>query len=309
MTKLKKLTGMLPLLIVVGAIAVLLVFPQKSASLVFEGLSLWAACVLPSTLPFLFFCALFTRLRAYPKFAGKLSPVAGKLFRVSGAGACCGLISALSGYPVGAKIAADLVLRGEICKEERFRVAALASTSGPAFLVGAVGARLFQSVKAGWILFFAHLAAVWIVCFFLRFTVKKGASRPRSVPAVQTQNALSESLSQTVAAATLAGASIAIFYAFARLLAGAVQNEFLSAILSGLVEMTSGCKTLSPMKTPLALALSAFFVTFGGVCVLVQQLAFLAPAGVKPLPFLAVKALQGALAAALCFALACALGI
>ena len=308
MTKLKKFTGAIALLFTVGAIAVLLALPAKSASLVFEGLSLWAACVLPSTLPFLFFCALFTRLKAYPKIVGKLSPVAGKVFRISGAGACCGLISALSGYPVGAKTLSSLALRGEVPKEELFRTSALATTSGPAFLVGAVGAGAFQSVKAGWLLLVSHLAAVWLVCFLLRFTAKQSVSASR-ISAPQTQNALSESLAETVAAATLAGASIAIFYAFARLLAGTVSDGFLSAILSGIVEMTSGCKALSSVKTPLALALSAFFVTFGGVCVLVQQLAFLTPAGVKPLPFICLKALQGITAAALCFALACAFGV
>ena len=44
-------------------------------------------------------------------------------------------------------------------------------------------------------------------------------------------------------------------------------------------------------------ALAALLVTFGGGCVLVQQLGFLTRAGVKTLPFLGVKALQGIVAA------------
>ena len=53
----------------------------------------------------------------------------------------------------------------------------------------------------------------------------------------------------------------------------------------------------------LSLAGCAFFVTFGGACVLAQQLAFLTKAGVKALPFLAVKFLQGLLAAGIAYGL------
>ena len=61
--------------------------------------------------------------------------------------------------------------------------------------------------------------------------------------------------------------------------------------------MTSGCKLLSEIGGPFAVALAALLVTFGGGCVLVQQLGFLTRAGVKTLPFLGVKALQGIVAA------------
>ena len=67
--------------------------------------------------------------------------------------------------------------------------------------------------------------------------------------------------------------------------------------------MTAGCNLFSQDPRPLSLALCAFLVTFGGFCVLVQQLAFLTRAGIKPLPFLAVKFVQGLLAAAICFPL------
>ncbi len=60
--------------------------------------------------------------------------------------------------------------------------------------------------------------------------------------------------------------------------------------------MTSGCALLSQSVTPLSAALCCFLVTFGGLCVLVQQIAYLSHAKVKILPFVAVKLLQAAIA-------------
>ena len=62
--------------------------------------------------------------------------------------------------------------------------------------------------------------------------------------------------------------------------------------------MTAGCGALAKIGSPLAVALSAFLVTFGGSCVLMQQLIFLRLAKVKTLPFLGVKLLQGLAAGA-----------
>ena len=292
--KLKKLTGftLLPVLV---CMACFLINPARYTKLVLEGATLWAVCVLPATLPFLFLTALVTRHSSFSKFAAKLSRPTGKLFRISGAGGLCALLSALSGYPVGAKSVFDLHSRGMLAKEETFRTACLASTSGPMFLVGAVGAGMFKSVSVGWLLYLSHLLGIFLVCFFMRFTKKKARfySAPAMLPAQKTSDALSES----VLSVLTVGGAIAVYYALAGMVCDFIAltglgGGYVTPVVTGLIEMTSGCSLLAQTPTALNCALACFLVTFGGGCVLTQQTGYLSRANVNRFAFAGVKLLQ-----------------
>lgn len=324
MIKAKNLSALFISAIAVFAMTVFLIFPARYAQSVSEGISLWAVNVLPATFPFLFLTALLSSLRLFARVAEKLSPAAKKLFRVNGAGGCAAVMSALSGYPVGARLLFDLHERNLISQNERFRLACLCSTSGPMFLVGVVGSAMFHSAKAGWIALLSHLLSVCAVCFCLRFLGKKetSASLPLvSFPAGK-ETSLYESLSSAVTSILCVGGFIALFYAFGQMLSDlgvfAGANALLSStpfapygegVLRGLLEMTTGCAILSQNPAPLSLALSCFLVTFGGLCVLCQQLSYLSRTGIKPLPFAAVKLIQAVVSAIICYLLALALGM
>ncbi|MBD5636977.1 MAG: hypothetical protein HDP28_04035 [Clostridia bacterium] len=310
MQKAKKFFPYVTTVTVVLVMACFLAFPARYTHLVLEGATLFAVCVMPATLPFLFLTAILTRQRAFQRTAGKIAPLARKAFRVSGAGGLCAVLSALSGYPVGARTVYDLYSRGAVSKQETFRLACLSSTSGPMFLVGAVGAGMFKSSLIGWILFVSHLLGVYLVCFLLRFTAKKTTSV--EVPALSFNKTDGNPLMDSVLSVLAVGGAIAIFYAFSGILCDAlslagVTNGFLSAAVTGVVEMTSGCKLCSEIGNIYSVALSAFLVTFGGGCVLIQQTTFLSRAGVKTLPFFGIKFLQGLVAALIALGLSAAI--
>lgn len=299
MQKAKNLFPYLATTIVASAMACFLAFPARYTGLVSEGAALFFVCVLPATLPFLFLTAILTRQSVFQRASRKLAPLAKSVFRVSGTGGLCAILSALSGYPVGARTICDLHLRGAIEKREIFRVACLASTSGPMFVAGTVGAGMYESGTIGWILFFSHLVGVYSICFLMRFFAK-----PRSINAIAPlfEKDGGNPLTEAVLSVLSVGGAIAIFYAFSGILCDAlrlagIKNGFLCAIVTGLIEMTSGCKLLSTIGGFFSVALSAFLLTFGGGCVLIQQLSFLSRAGVKALPFIAIKFLQGTIAA------------
>lgn len=284
--------------------------PETYARSVLKGISLWAAGVLPATFPFLFLTALMTALPPFSRFSQKISPPAGKLFLVSGAGAGAAILSAVSGYPVGAKLVSDLSAEGRLGREERFRVACLASTSGPPFLVGTVGAMMFQSAALGWVMLLSHLLGVWTVCFFMRFFARSAppAAEPPAYRA--NPNVMYETLYHAVISILCVGGFIALFSCLGDMLASLGlfrlfgESAYAKGILQGLLEMTTGCAALSEKPTALSAALAVGVVTFGGMCVLCQELSYLTRAGVKTLPFLGVKLLQALLAAAIAYPLA-----
>ena len=296
-----------PALPALAAFIAFLLFPARYAERVSEGISLWAISVLPVTLPFLFLTLLLSRMPAFARVSRKLSPEFAKCFRVSGAGGCAAVLSVLSGYPAGARAVLDLWERGCLAREERLRAACLATTSGPAFLAGTLGAIAGSAV--GWLLFAAHLAGVWSVSFLLgRRAEPPAAVPPPAQVQVQTGSAVTESLSAAVLSVLAVGGAIALFYAFGcmigDLLAPVRLPPAAAAFLQGLAEMTSGCVFLLQDPMPAHIALCAFLVTFGGACVLVQQWSFLRRTGIRLFPFLLVKAAQGIAAALAAYALA-----
>ncbi len=289
---------------VVGAIALLLIAPAHYAESVSKGISLWAVGVLPATLPFLFLTAIFADLKLFGRLSRAVSPLSRRVFRVSGTGACVALLSVVSGYPVGARTIGDLAQDGRLKKEECFRVACLATTSGPAFLVGAVGCGMYARPWIGWILWLAHLFGVFSVSALLF----RRAKPPKADALLAKPADTSSALSGAVLSVLFVGGAIAIFYAFGQMVSDLTAPLALPPIadgtLRGLIEMTAGCGAMAQIGSPLAVGLTAFFVTFGGSCVLMQQLVFLRRANVKTLPFLGVKLLQGIVAGAAALLLA-----
>lgn len=304
MPRMKKITSAAAFLLLVLFAAVFLSSPARFGQSVLNGLMLWLTAIVPTALPLLVVLSLMVRSPAFLSLTRRLSPLAKKLFRIPGAGAGAMLLSLLSGYPAGARTVAELASDGRLKKGDVFDTACLASTSGPAFCLGAAAA-MFGSSAAGIVLFGSHLLAVWSAGFLLpRLTRHKANPAPPPLP--KAREPFSALLISAVQAVLSVGALIALFFCLKEMLFSILPplSGYGEGILSGLLEVTAGVSALANLKTPLSLALAAAEVSFGGLCVNAQQLSFLAGTGVKMLPFLLVKCAHGLLAFAFCYPLA-----
>ena len=304
MPRMKKITSAAAFLLLVLFAAVFLSSPARFGQSVLNGLMLWLTAIVPTALPLLVVLSLMVRSPAFLSLTRRLSPFAEKLFRIPGAGAGAMLLSLLSGYPAGARTVAELASEGRLQKGDVFCTACLASTSGPAFCLGAAAA-MFGSPAAGMVLFGSHLLAVWSAGFLLpRLTRHKAEPAPPPLP--KAREPFSALLISAVQAVLSVGALIALFFCLKEMLFSILPplSGYGEGILSGLLEVTAGVSALANLKTPLSLALAAAEVSFGGLCVNAQQLSFLAGTGVKMLPFLLVKCAHGLLAFAFCYPLA-----
>lgn len=304
MPRMKKITSAAAFLLLVLFAAVFLSSPARFGQSVLNGLMLWLTAIVPTALPLLVVLSLMVRSPAFLSLTRRLSPFAEKLFRIPGAGAGAMLLSLLSGYPAGARTVAELASEGRLQKGDVFYTACLASTSGPAFCLGAAAA-MFGSPAAGMVLFGSHLLAVWSAGFLLpRLTRHKAEPAPPPLP--KAREPFSALLISAVQAVLSVGALIALFFCLKEMLFSILPplSGYGEGVLSGLLEVTAGVSALANLKTPLSLALAAAEVSFGGLCVNCQQLSFLAGTGVKMLPFLLVKCAHGLLAFAICYPLA-----
>ena len=323
--RVQKHSALRSLLLPIAAAATLLFcifFPKDCAKACTEGILLWAGAVLPSLFPFLILSAVLVKTGAAQKFSRRLAPLMQKV-KLPAAASYCFVLSALSGYPVGSRMIADLYENGAISSEQAARMSVLCSTSGPMFLIGSVGAMMFHSVSAGAILLAAHLLSVTAVYLCCLPFLQRLPDSEKGLRFQNETNVLAESVQSSVLSILCVGGYIAFFSVLAQVLqtlgAFALLEKFFSFLLApfgaesaasglaqGLLEATRGCAAVAAQPNVLSLPVCAFLTTFGGACILAQQLGYLKKAGVKTPFFIGMKALQGLIAFILCLAL-CAL--
>ena len=136
--------------------------PSKYIAEGLNGLSAWTFSVLPSVLPFIFFTKTLSALGQVEKVVRPFAPFSKKLFGTPPISFCTFLMAVLSGYPVGSKMISDLYASGKITKMEATRMSAFCSTSGPMFIIGAVGVNMFKSAQIGYILFLSHVFSAFL---------------------------------------------------------------------------------------------------------------------------------------------------
>lgn len=289
----------LPILAALCALFVLITASSRVIDCASAGLRLCGELIVPSLFPFFVLSLLLGKL-GFPEALGRqLSPLTEKMFHVSGKGATALFIGLTGGYPMGAAYLAELLDRGEISGREAERLLGFCNNSGPAFLVGAIGAGVFSSVKAGLLLYSAHILAALSVGILLRSREAPGAEQPLSpaAPPLPFARALSEAVRSAVPAILSVCGFVILFTVFTGLLEANGFLELFSRVLSAIMplgmqqsralllgfwELGSGVGALRGLAlSPASLALAAGIVGWGGVSVLFQSLAVLADQPVK----------------------------
>lgn len=266
----------------------LFVFIPDIAMLSFsQGIRLWATKVLPALLPFF----ILVRLLSYTTFSrsiGKfLTPITNKLYGVGGVAGYIYIMSILSGYPVGAKLTADIYKDGGLSTGQAHTISSFTSTSGPLFVLGTVGIGLFHSHKLGIIVLISHY--IGALLNGLLYRQKKHHVIQQSLN--HSPNTLNDTMTSSITSILIVGGFIAIFYmllslllhinAFyplTRLLSLIGINENIStSIISGIIEVTTGASMLSNLTLSFniqAIILS-FLISFGGLSIHAQAYCFL----------------------------------
>ena len=247
----------------------LLLFPQESMAAVREGLQLCYNVIIPSLFPFFVLSSLVVDLGLARYLGRALEGVMRPLFRVSGACASALALGFIGGYPVGAKTAIGLYEKGMCSKTEAERLLAFCNNSGPAFILGVVGAGVFASSKVGVLLCLAHAAASVCIGVLFRFYGRREEPARReacSRPHFQAQR-LTTAFTGAVKSSFLSTLNICAFVVFftvvirlltlSGVLPGIAQllsflfspfgltQEWAQRLLTGVIEISSGVWTLT----------------------------------------------------------------
>ena len=161
----------------------MIIFSSTSLESARNSFMLWVNNVVPSLLPF-FICIELLKQSNFIEVIGRaLNPIMYPLFNVPGTGAFALTMGITSGYPVGAKVAKDLYNDKLCTKTEAERLIAFTNSSGPLFIIGAVGTGMFLEPKIGLLLFLTHfLASITVGIIFRNY--KKSNNTLNIIPQV-----------------------------------------------------------------------------------------------------------------------------
>lgn len=306
----------------------LVIFSNNNLSAAKSGLVLWANSIVPSLFPFF----VATELLSHTNFTYYLGRILNKfmkpIFNVPGEGSFAFIMGIISGYPIGAKIAANFRENNICTKEECERLLSFTNNSGPLFIIGTVGISMFGNSTIGFLLLITHLLASVTVGFIFRFwkhKVKYTSLKNRSYVDSKDNISLSNlggiignSISSSINTILLIGGFVVLFSVIISIMQTSqllnilsncfshlfkllnIPPEFSSGIISGILELTNGlniicnipCKQLS-----INIIVASFLLGLGGISILLQVWSTIAKTDLSIKPYIIGKLLHACFSA------------
>ncbi|MBS6366394.1 MAG: sporulation protein [Clostridiales bacterium] len=312
------------------AVLSLVLYPAEAVEAARSGLELCLNVIIPSLFPFFVLSSLCVDLGLIRHLGRLLEPVMYPLFRVNGSCSAAFALGIIGGYPVGAKTAISLYEKQYCTKAEAERMLSFCNNSGPAFILGVVGAGVFSSGTIGMMLYCMHVLASILIGIGSGLFAGRGAGArtvrraPTRIEAVSFTEAFTSSVKNSFFS-TLAICGFVIFFTVVirmlfltgvlrvaasglALLLGplGMTEAWAERLLTGFIEMSSGVWSLQSVAGSLTgkLSLAAFILGWAGVSVHFQVLSFIGKSGLSTRTYILGKFLHGVLSAALMF-LAC----
>lgn len=326
----------LPKVIVLLLIIGIIIFPNDSIEAAKNGIHIWVNILMPSLLPFIIGANLIVSLRVVDIIGAIINPITQLVFNISGKSALVFAISAVSGYPVGARLASDLRLKQDISQYEGQRLVSFCSTSGPLFIIGAVAVGMLKDASLGYVMLICHyLGAITVGLLFRRYgnekrrrsniTIVNNIKYIINTPEkdgffISFGNAVISGVNTLLAV----GGFVIIFSVVFKILTLfnvidgissvvcfllsflGITKEVCSAFISGLFEITIGCNNIANITyIPEAIkaSLCSFIIGFSGLSILAQCCSFIAKTDINTNIYIFNKFLHGSFAALYTFLL------
>lgn len=309
-----KILRNISILVVLSLMAILIIYPERYIASVNSGLQLFITTVLPALFPFFFFSKILLFLDITSPLEKMLAKPMQKTFNSPPISGYIFVISLLGGYPMGAKLVYDCYKQGLIDEYQAKNISVFASTSGPLFILGSIAMVMFQNKIVGLVILLSHYLATIINGLIWVDRKNKNCLHKKKLSLQKTgyENILGDSIVSSLLSVAIVGGYIAIFCMlvdvcidfkivlfFEKLLSYIkIPSDISNSILVAFIEVTSGCKKISLLNYPLVIKvpICASMISFGGLSVTFQSLAFLANSKIKASFYLAIKFSQAVIA-------------
>ncbi|MFC3746701.1 nucleoside recognition protein [Paenibacillus sp. GCM10012306] len=320
------LSGMLAILLAAAIVA----SPESSFAASLQGLKLWWSLVFPALLPFLMLSEMLTASGFVHGIGVLLEPLMTRVFRLPGAGGWTLALGATAGFPGGAGGVLQLHKQGSLTGKEAGRLASLVHFASPVTLLIVIGAALLHHPAAGYSLLVLHWLGGLLAGFTaarlgwqlstpavsvtvshnkrdsLYHRVTNAAAHARAQDGRSFGKLLGEAVGTAVQNLMVVGGFIIIFAVIINILVR-LFPWLPAALPASLLELHLGAQALTGMTgtagatvsvtngvpSILGFALLSAALGWSGICAQLQVLTLLKPAGIRFLPFAAVRLLHG----------------
>ena len=323
--KIKQL--ILPLILVLFT-ACLVIFSKTNLSAANNGLVLWSNAIVPVLFPFFVATELLSHTNLTYYLGKILNSLMKPIFNVRGEGSFAFIMGIISGYPIGAKIAANFRENNICSKEECERLLSFTNNSGPLFIIGTVGISMFGNSTIGFLLLITHLLASLSVGFIFRFwksNVKYSSTKSNSY--VNSKDNISwsnlggiigNSISSAINTILLIGGFVVLFSVIISILQTSelldilcncfkpifnllnIPVDFGNGIISGVLELTNGLNIVCAIPTKklsINIIIASFPLGLGGISILLQVWSTIAKTDLSIKPYILGKLLHACFSA------------
>jgi len=163
----------------ISLMLLMLVYPAEVFRASLRGVSIWWDVLFPALFPFFVISELMLGVGIVHFFGTLLDPLMRPVFRIPGIGGFVVAMGFAAGYPVGAKLTAQLWEQKLINREEGERLVSFTTSSDPIFLIGAVSVGFFHDASLAGILAAAHYGTAMLLGLLMRY---HGRDRPATAP-------------------------------------------------------------------------------------------------------------------------------
>lgn len=273
----------------------MILFPKDVSTVTKEAILLWLNSIVPALFPFFIVSGIIRK-------SGLLQVVSYKKLPF--------IMGFFSGYPVGAQMACEYLKKKLICEEDFYKIVSYSMVTGPAFLIGSCGVDFFGSQHIGYCFAFSHYFAALIIWFC--YGRKVNGCRtclPVHERSKREQNILKYSIKSAIDSIFTVLGYLIIFMILTCMMKKSgifliINNDCVTALTTGIMEMTIGTRAASMLDNPLvSVTAASFIISFGGLCVIGQTISIMDGIEVNVMKIIAFKIIHGIISVFLCLIL------
>ena len=295
---------------VTALFAAMLIFPQAVFSGAEEGLLLWFQIIFPTLFPFLVVTSLLLSSGGLNLITRLFGGLFRRIFRVTQNGAFAVLAGFLCGYPMGAKVTADLLRAEKISDREARYLLSFCNNTSPVFIINFIVWKTFGDERLMLPALLILIGSPVLMSFIFRRIYLKGRHPfPEPSAALKEKktrfdfSVLDSCMMNSFEAIVKVGGYIILFSVLLSLLEElSGQNSILMAAAPAL-EVTNGILLLSSSVSDPGLRYAAILglTSFGGLCSAAQTQCMLEGTGLSVIPYIIQKLTTAAAASLLSF--------
>ena len=278
------------------ALCVLILDAKTAVHAASEGISLCLTTIVPSLFPFFIITALLTG--AFASYCISFLTPLGRLLRLPENGELILLIGLLGGYPMGAQCVRQAYCNGQLSTKNAERMLTFCSNAGPAFIFG-IGASILPEAWMCWLVWLIQVLSSIIVGWLTPAHPGVEIAAPQSASVT-----FSDAIQRSIRVMATVCSWIVLFkiiLTFLRQWILWILPEYVSITLSGLLELTNGCTSLSQIQSiPMRFCLFSVLLSGGGLCIAMQTQTVLMGSGLSLRPYIIGKFVQSAVSSILC---------